>query len=264
MSCSARLPVYTLLVAAFIPSGKLYGIISYAGLTLLSLYALGTIMALVMALVLKSTILKSAPPLFLMELPHYRLPSARSVLFHVGERAVSFLRKAGTVILGASIILWFLATYPRHNGSSSERLEYSFAGQTGKILEPVLRPLGFDWKIGIGLVTSMLQREMFVSTMGTIYNIDHSDNPGNAQSLVDHMRHDINAETGRPSFTMLTALCVMVYFVLSMQCLSTLAVVRREAGGLRWPAFQFAYMTVLAYVVTFIVYRGGIWLGLGG
>ena len=266
MSCSARLPVYTLLIAAFMPPVRILGFFSLAGLTLLSMYLLGLLAALGMAWLFKRTLLKTSPPVFLMELPQYCIPSFRSVLTQMIGRASSFLRKAGTVILGASILLWFLATYPRLEGVSTpaQRLEHSFAGMAGKSIEPLIRPLGFDWKVGIGLVSSLLQREMFVSTMGTIYNIDNADDARGIVSLQQRMREDRDPSTGGKTFTLLTAICVMVYYVLAMQCLSTVAVMQRETNGWRWPAFQIAYMTALAYGVTFIVYRSGLWLGLGG
>lgn len=265
MSCSARLPVYTLLIAAFIPARSVLGIFTAAGLTLLSMYALGLFAALGMAWLFKKTFLKSSVPVFLMELPEYKIPSIRSVLVQVAERATSFLRRAGTVILGASILLWFLASYPRMDGAlPAERLQHSYAGLAGRFIEPVIRPLGFDWKVGIGLVSSLLQREMFVSTMGTIYNIGNANDEGGQVSLRDRMNGDRDPATGLPTFTALTAVCLMVYYVLAMQCLSTVAVMRRETNSWRWPAFQIAYMSALAYGVTFVVYRAGLWLGLGG
>jgi len=201
-----------------------------------------------------------------MELPPYKLPSLKSVFYQVWERATSFLKRAGTIILGASILLWFLASYPKlENATPSEQLNHSFAGRAGHLIEPIIKPLGFDWKIGIGLVSSMLQREVFVSTMGTIYNIQNaSAEEDETISLRAHMTQDRDPVTGLPTFTLLTALCVMVYYVLAMQCLSTVAVMRRETNGWRWPIFQIGYMTVLAYVVTFAVYRAGLWLGVGG
>jgi ferrous iron transport protein B len=173
------------------------------------------------------------------------------------ERSLLFLQRAGTIILGVSIVLWFLATYPKTNhGNSSEKLAHSFAGQAGHVIEPLICPLGFDWKIGVGILTSLLQREVFVSTVSTIYNIQGNDE--NTTSLRDQMRKDIDPSTGLPKFTVLTAICVMVYYVLAMQCMSTLAVMRRETNGWKWPMFQLGYMTALAYGVTFIVYRIGL------
>lgn len=260
MSCSARLPVYALMIAVFIPHHYVFGFISLPGLVLVSMYLLGLFTALIMAWLFKKTILKSETPPFIMELPPYKVPSLKSTLLHMWERSRLFLKRAGTIILGVSIVLWFLATYPKlENGTPAEKLSHSFVGKAGHAIAPVIKPLGFDWKIGIGLLTSLLQREVFVATMGTIYNIENSSD--HTLSLREQMQHDIDPATGLPTFSILTAICVMVYYVLSLQCMSTIAVVRRESNGWRWPAFQFLYMTTLAYVVTFLVYRIGLLIG---
>ena len=265
MSCSARLPVYTLLIAAFIPNTTILGIFSLAGITLLSMYVLGLVAALTMAWLFKKTLLKSAPPVFIMELPPYKVPSLRSLLQHMWERSVLFLKKAGTIILGVSIILWFLASYPKlDNATPSAQLKHSFAGRAGLLIEPIIKPLGFDWRIGIGLVSSVLQREVFVSTMGTIYNIQNAKVTEGNISLRQQLQSDRDPVTGAPTFTALTAICVMVYYVLAMQCMSTVAVMRRETNGWKWPIFQAGYMTTLAYSVTFVVYHFGLWLKAGG
>ncbi len=262
MSCSARLPIYTLLIAAFIPQKYVWGFLSLAGITLLSMYMLGLVMALAMAWLFKKTLLKGAPPLFIMELPPYKMPSLTSVLRQTWDRSKLFLQKAGTIILGVSIVLWFLASYPKTDGvKPSEQLKHSYVGQAGQMIEPLIRPLGFDWKIGIGMIGSLLQREVFVSTMGTMYNIQNADN--DPTSLRQQMRNDVNPETGVRVWSALTAICVMVYYVLAMQCMSTVAVMRRETNGWKWPLFQIGYMTVLAYGVTFIVYRTGLFFGWG-
>lgn len=258
MSCSARLPVYALMIAAFIPQYTVLGIISLPGVVLISLYATGLLAALAMAWTLKKTFLKGTSLPFLMELPPYKMPSLKSTGIHMWERGFIFLKKAGTIILGISILLWFLATYPKtDHANPSERLANSFVGQAGRFIEPAIKPLGFDWKIGIGLLSSLLQREVFVSTMGTIYNIQDD----NAGSMREAMLHDVDPHTGKPVFTALTAVCIMVYYVLAMQCLSTLVVVRRETNSIKWPVFQFVYMSVLAYGVTFAVYRVGLMIG---
>jgi ferrous iron transport protein B len=264
MSCSARLPVYALLIAAFIPNTTVLGILSLSGITLLSMYLLGLVMALTMALLFKKTLLKGAAPLFIMELPPYKLPSLKSILIQMWERSKLFLQKAGTIILGVSIILWFLASYPKLEGATaSEQLQHSFVGRAGQVIEPLIKPLGFDWKIGIGIIGSLLQREVFVSTMGTIYNIQNADDESASISLHEKMRNDVNPETGLPVWTALTAICVMIYYVLAMQCMSTVAVMRRETNGWKWPLFQIGYMTALAYGVTFVAYRVGIFFGWG-
>jgi len=264
MSCSARLPVYTLLIAAFVPSTMVLGFLSLSGLVLLVLYLLGMAAALTMAWLFKNTLLKGPPSIFIMELPPYRRPSLRSICLQMWERSKIFLREAGTFILGVSIVLWFLASHPRVEGASpAEQLKHSFAGQAGRLIEPVIKPLGFDWKIGIGLIASVLQREVFVSTMGTVYNIQDSNDDGVSLSLKEHLQQDIDPESGEPSFTLLTALCLMVYYMLAMQCLSTVAIMHRETNGWKWPLIQIAYMTLLAYGATFLVYRAGLLLGIG-
>ena len=261
MSCSARLPVYTLLIAAFIPTTTVLGIFTLPALTMFGLYLFGIVVAMVIAWVLKRTLLRSAQTELLLELPPYKVPSLRSILLTMWERAVVFLKQAGTIILGASIIMWFLASYPKlENATPSQQIEYSFAGRAGRLIEPVIEPLGFNWKIGIGLISSLFQREVFVSTMGTIYNIQNAEGDGSV-SLASRMREDIDPETGRPTFTLPVALAVLVYYVLAMQCLSTVAIMRRETNGWKWPALQFATMTGLAYAAAFVVYRLGTALG---
>lgn len=254
MSCSARLPVYALMIAAFIPQTRIFGVFSLPGMVLIGLYVTGLLAALAMAWIFKKTLMKGTSLPFLMELPPYKVPSMKSTGIQMWERGTIFLKKAGTIILGISIILWFLAAYPKHeHATPSEQLAQSFVGQAGHFIEPAIRPLGFDWKIGIGLLSSMLQREVFVSTMGTIYNIQDD----NAGSMREAMIRDVDPETGRPVFTVLTAICIMIYYVLAMQCFSTLVVVKRETNSWKWPVFQFAYMTALAYAATFAVYRIG-------
>lgn len=259
MSCSARMPVYTLLIASFIPNIAIFGFLNLPALVLISLYLLGLSTALLMALVLKKTLLKGTKPPFILEMPPYRIPSLKNTLLRMWERSVLFLKRAGTIILGVSIILWFLATYPKlENGTPSEKLAHSFVGRAGHLIEPLIQPLGFDWKIGIGIISSLLQREVFVSTLATIYNIENADD--SSISLREQLQKDVDPITGLPTFTTLTAICIMVYYVLAMQCMSTIAVVRRETNGWKWPAFQFVYMTLLAYVGTFITYNIGLWI----
>jgi ferrous iron transport protein B len=262
MSCSARLPVYSLLIAACIPSTVLFGIVSYQGLTLLALYFSGMSIALFMAWFFKKTLLRGHPPLFIMELPPYKMPSLRTVLFLVWERVLAFLKTAGTIILGVSVLLWFLVTYPKTSSADpAQRLERSYAGILGNTIEPVIKPLGFDWKIGIGLVSSMLQREAFVSAMATIYNVPDDDNRPRLEALQQAMREDIDPHTGERTFTVATTLALLAYYVIALQCLSTVAVVRRETNSWKWPAFQFVYMSALAYVVSFLVYHAARFLG---
>jgi ferrous iron transport protein B len=245
MSCSARLPVYSLMIGAFIPTHE-------RGLTMIAMYLLGTFAAFFMAWLFKKTLLRSAPPRFFIELPPYHMPSARAVVMHMLERSWLFLRRAGTIILMVSVVLWWLSTYPKHdNLTPSQQLTQSYAGTLGKAIEPAIRPLGFDWKIGVSLVTSFVAREVFVSSMGTIYAV------GDNQSS---LRSSLQAD---PNFSPLLGICIMIYYVLAMQCLSTTAVVKRETNGWKWPIFQLAYMTLLAWVVTFAVCHVGNALHLG-
>jgi ferrous iron transport protein B len=262
MGCSARLPVYTLVIAAVIPATSVMGIFSLPALTMFSLYVLGVVVALFIAWVLKRTLLRGVQAELLLELPAYKIPSLKSIFLTIWERAIVFLKQAGTIILGASIVMWFLASYPSlDHGTPSERVEHSFAGRAGRLIEPVIEPLGFNWKIGIGLISSLFQREVFVSTMGTIYNIEEGEAEGTG-SLAQLMRDEIDPETGLPTFTMPVALALLVYYVLAMQCLSTVAIMRRETNGWKWPALQFAVMTGLAYAAAFIVFQVGTTLGV--
>jgi ferrous iron transport protein B len=186
----------------------------------------------------------------------------KTVLYLVWERVLAFLKTAGTIILGVSILLWFLATYPKNDQAApSQRLQQSYAGQMGRAIEPLIRPLGFDWKIGIGLISSLLQREAFVSAMATIYNIADNDNRPQTATLNRAMQNDVDARTGQSTFSLATTLALLAYYMLALQCLSTVAVVHRETNGWKWPAFQFLYMTVLAYGVSFAVHRGVLLLG---
>ncbi|HEY3330335.1 MAG TPA: ferrous iron transport protein B [Capsulimonadaceae bacterium] len=245
MSCSARLPVYSLMIGAFIP-GK------YRGLTMIAMYLLGVFAAFGMAWLFKKTLLRSAPPRFFIELPPYHLPAARAIIMQMLERSWLFLRRAGTIILMVSVVLWWLSSYPRHPElPQSEQLTHSYAGTLGKIIEPAIAPLGFDWKIGVSLVSSFVAREVFVSSMGTIYAVGDDE-----AKLGNSLRND-------SMFSPLLAVCIMIYYVLAMQCLSTVAVVKRETNGWKWPLFQIAYMSVLAWVVTFVVWQGGNALHLG-
>jgi ferrous iron transport protein B len=264
MSCSARLPVYTLMISAFIPAKRVWGPFTLPTLTLLAMYLLGFVAALAMAALFKKTLLRAETPIFIMELPPYRLPDPKTVLLYVWSQVREFLVRAGTVILAISICIWFLMSYPKQPGAtSSEQLTHSFAGRIGHGLEPVLEPLGFDWKIGIGLIGAMAAREVFVSTMATVYSVAGDDEEA-LGGLRERMKRDVSPRTGRPVWSPLVAVTLMVYFVLAMQCTSTIAVVRRETGNWRWPLFQLAYMTGLAYLAALIVYQGGRALGLGG
>ena len=398
MSCSARLPVYTLLIAACIPNIKLLGFFKLQGLTMLTMYLLGTVVALLMAWVFKKTLLKGETPMLIMELPPYKRPLLRVVLRHMWERSRLFLRRAGTVIFGISVILWFLATYPNsaevetkfaqariaavanlypqiqepqaaekkiaevkdwwqsaftnqldfllietigaldkeeaaektgnnlvtdprnsptatkfaqariaavtnlyhqikekqaaekkitelrtwwesaqtnrldflcmesidalYKEEGGAKLRHSFAGMMGRAIEPVIAPLGFDWKMGIGIVGSFAAREVFVSTMSTVYNVGSDDSDTGKKTLAQTLR-DQKHPDGTPVYTTLVAVTLMVFYVFALQCVSTVAVVRRETNSWKWPFFQWLYMGALAWILAFITYQGGRLLGLG-
>lgn len=262
MSCSARLPVYIIMIWLMLPGASPW---QSAGI-MLCMYLLGLVAAFAMAWIFKKTLLRSETPMLLLELPPYRAPAFRGIVQRMWERGSIFLRRAGTVILALSIILWALMTYPKPaapaagqpEATQSEKLAYSVAGRMGHTLEPIIAPLGYDWKIGIGLVASFAAREVFVSTMGQIYNIEEADeeNEDLRQQMQDEKKPD-----GSPRYTPLVCLSLMVFYVLAMQCLSTVAVVKRETGGWTWPLFQIAYMTALAYFGSLLVYQGGRLLG---
>ena len=242
MTCSARLPVYTLLIAAFIPDRPVLG--SFLGAraaTLLGLYVLGFLAAIMTAWLLKSTILRSGRAPFLLEMPPYRWPTIRSLALRLLDRARVFLRRAGTVILGVAIVLWVLAHLPLENGEPPP-MERSIAGTIGRTVEPLIKPLGFNWKIGIGLITSLAAREVIVGTLGTIYGMDADASDVNLQAAI---QQDLSFGG---------AVALLVFFAFAMQCISTLAVVRRETGSWKWPAIQFAYMSAVAYAGAFITH----------
>lgn len=267
MTCSARLPVYALMIAALFPVGAVS--VWIKGAIMMGLYLFGTIAALAFAWLFKKTILRGETPVFLMELPPYRCPVLKHIVMQMLFRANMFLKRAGTVILGISILLWFLASFPKTKTElpsvepdKAAQLDHSYAGRLGHFLEPVIAPLGFDWKMGIGLVAAQAAREVFVSTLAIIYHVegDEKEVKKNNTSLREKLLH-AKRPNGLPVYTPLTCLSLLIFFALSMQCISTLAVVRRETNSLRWPIFQFCYMTGAAYLASFLVYQGGLLLG---
>jgi ferrous iron transport protein B len=298
MSCSARLPVYTLMIAAFFTEVRLFGFVPVGVLLMLSMYLLGIVVAIVVAWVLKHTILKSPPPPLVLELPPYRVPNFLNVLHTMKSRSWLFVKRAGTVILTISILLWALMTFPRSEakpvpdaeegaavqamretgvesrgepapltakteGDTSDegaQLKQSYAGRLGHVLEPLIAPLGFDWKMGIGLVASFAARETIVSTLSIVYNVG-KDSTAESPSLIEAVRNAKRPD-GSPAWTPLVAVSMMVFFVLACQCMSTVAVVRRETNSWRWPLFMVAYMLVIAYVASLVTYQGGKLLGL--
>ncbi len=264
MSCSARLPVYTVLIAACIPTRRLFGIFGLPGLTLLGMYLLGIAGALGMAWVFKRTLLRGEPSPMILELPPYKRPSLLVLFRHMWERSRLFLRRAGTVILAINILLWFLVSYPKISGSPAaetdrptDQMRQSFAGRAGRFIEPVLIPLGFDWKIGIGIIASFAAREVFVSTLSVVYNVE---NEKAGSPSVANLANTLKAEKwpdGRPVYTPLTGITLMVFYVFALQCVSTVVVMRRESNSWKWPLFQLAYMTGLAWVLAFLTYQLG-------
>jgi len=261
MTCSARLPVYGLLIAAMVPaqgSGPFT-----QGLLLAGMYLFSTVVALIAAAVLGRTVLKGPRVPFLLEMPPYRVPHWPSVLHMMWEKSSIFVKEAGTVILLCTVGMWALLSFPRADAATpataAQHLQQSFGGRLGHGIEPALEPLGFDWKIGVGLIGAFAAREVFVSTMAVVYGLE-----GDADPSSTALRERIRTETrpdGSRLFTPLVCLSLMVFFALSCQCMSTLAVVRRETATWRWPAFLFVYMTTLAWIASFVVYQGGKLLG---
>ena len=245
MSCSARIPVYTTVLAAAVPAA-LFPVWGKAT-ALLGLYALGTGTAFALAWLFRKKMLGGGSPPLILELPPYRMPAFRTVLLRMWERALIFLRRAGTVILALSILLWFLSNFPSSSEDASERLAGSFAGQLGHWLEPMIRPLGFDWRIGIGLIASLAAREVFVSTMSIVYHVG-----GEEGGLIQAMR-GATWPDGAMIYTPATCMALLVFYVYALQCLSTVAVAKRETGGWKWPAFMMLYMTGLAYLGAWLV-----------
>ncbi len=238
MTCSARLPVYALLIAAFVPAGPVLGpILGRQAAVLIGLYALGLVAAIGTAALLKRTLLRGRPLPFVMELPPYRMPSARSVATRLLDRAKVFLRRAGKIILAVTVVLWVLTQLPRTPDGGSPPIEESALGRMGQLIEPAIEPLGFDWRIGIGLVTSLAAREVIVGTLGTIYGVEAEDDT--TLELRAALQRDMDLGS---------AVALLVFFAFALQCTSTVAVMRRETGGWRWPSLQFAYMLALAYL----------------
>lgn len=277
MSCSARLPVYTLLIAAFFSE-------NVAGSVLFSIYFLGISLAILMALVFRKWMFPGASEPFIMEMPPYHLPTLRSIAIHMWERSILYLKKAGTLILAASVLIWFITNYPANveyskdydaakvqiteqydevaakpllaqldQEQAGEKLALSYAGQFGHFIEPVIKPLGFDWKMGVGLVSAVAAKEVLVSTLATIYSV--GDVEEDSQSLQEALAADA-------AFSPLVAFSLMVFTLIYSPCLAVLAVVRRETNSWKWPAFSFVYSTTLAWVMSFVVYQGGRLLGM--
>lgn len=290
MSCSARLPVYALVIAIVFPSDdRVFGLLSVGALVLFAMYALSVAATLGAAAVMRRTVLKGPRPALVLELPPYRMPGVRNLAHAVLSRVRTFLVDAGTVILAITIVLWALLSFPKDDAitaryaslrdeastlapdareariaeldghEAEEQLAYSAAGRLGRAIEPVLEPLGFDWRIGVGLIGSFAAREVLVSTLGIVWGMGQ-DQAEDSQPLREALR-DARRADGSPLFTPLSGLALMVFFVLAAQCMSTFAVVRRESGSWKWPLFMVGYMTVLAYVGALATYQLGSLMG---
>jgi ferrous iron transport protein B len=264
MSCSARLPIYALMIGAFIPNLIIMGIFTLPGLVLLAMYMLGILAAVAVALVLKRFMRPGTKPsIFVMELPPYRLPSLKWTSLQMVERGKIFVTDAGKIILAISIVLWFLASFPKPTTemNSAAAIRQSYAGRLGHMIEPVIEPLGFDWKMGIAIITSFAAREVMVSTLATIYNVEGADE--SSHTLRETLRNERHRDTGLPVYTPLVAISLMVFYVLACQCMSTVAIVKRETNSWRWPVTMVVYMTTMAYLGSLAVYQGGKLFGLG-
>jgi ferrous iron transport protein B len=282
MTCSARIPVYAMVTALLFPQSPLKAALIFTGA-----YATGIIFAMIAALVFQHTILPGGSKPLVIELPPYRLPGLRTALLHTFDRAKIFVKQAGTIILLISMLLWTLSHYPKsappadavamtaqaaqveQTGdakragelhltagrlTAQSSLQHSYAGQVGRIIEPALKPLGFDWQIGIGIIGSFAAREVIVSTLAVVYGVGENAPGQNRTSLYDALRRATRTD-GTPVFTTATCISLLVFYILAAQCLSTSVVVRRETNSLKWPLFQIAYMTGLAYVAALVVYQ---------
>lgn len=260
MTCSARLPVYTLLIAAFVPAISVIGPIGTQGLTMFALYLLGALTALGSAALLNSTLLKGTVSVFYMELPPYRMPTLKLLARQVWGSASAFVKRAGTIILAASIVLWVLLNFPKAQtdpalspeAQAQANLNASAAARLGHAIEPAIAPLGFDWKIGVGIVASLAAREVIVATLAQIYAVSDPEDFG---GLRDALTNDVDPATGARKFTLPTALSLLVFFVFALQCTSTIVVMARETGSWKWPALAFSYMLGLAYLASFVTYH---------
>ncbi len=278
MSCSARLPVYVLLISAFIPAQTVWGVVGLQGLTLFAMYLIGLLVAPPIALVLKRTILAGEPVPFLLELPAFKVPAWRVVVFRMYDRSLAFLKRAGTIILATTILVWALSYYPYSDQithefaarraaapaaeqdslaieEAGERLRQSYLGRAGQTIEPLVEPLGWDWKIGMATLASFPAREVIIAALGTIYNLG-SEQDESSLELRDAMRAERRPD-GRPVYTPLVALSIMVFFALCCQCGATLATIKRETNSWGYPVFTFVYMTSLAYLGALGVYQLG-------
>lgn len=278
MSCSARLPVFTILASLVVPNEYIFGILSLQGLVLMGLYVLGVVVAMGVAYILNIFIKIKEKSFFILELPIYRQPRWKNIVVTMVEKAKVFVFDAGKIIMVISLVLWALSTYgPADRRATIEKnyreqvnknpdnkeaydliksqalLENSYAGILGRAIEPAIAPLGYDWKIGIALVTSFAAREVFVGTMATIYSVG-GDADENSETLRNKMASAKRAD-GTPVYTKATGYSLLIFYLLAMQCMSTLAIVKRETGSWKWPIIQLLYMTAIAYCLSFVVYQ---------
>jgi len=260
ISCSARLPVYTLMIGAFIPNKPILGFLNLQGLTMVLMYFLGTVTAMVIAAIISRFIEGKGKSSFVMEMPPYRMPLAVSLFRQVYTRGKLFVINAGKIIMAISIVLWFLASFPKPDSDEeSFSIQNSYAGKIGHAIEPVIAPLGFDWKIGVGLITSFAAREVMVSTLATLYNVE--DEGDDFVGITEALKNEVNPLTGLPKYTPLVALSIMVFYVYAAQCMATFAIVKNETNSWKWPLIMIVYMTGLAYIGSLLVYQGGQMLG---
>ena len=286
MSCSARLPVYAIFIGAFIPDRVVLGWFGLQGVTLLAMYAIGIVVAIPVAWILKKTLLQGTPTPFVLEMPSYKVPDVGTILMRIYQSARHFLERAGTLILAATIVMWALAYFPRSQAvldhyeaerqnlsnasadvlreldarEASAMLEQSFLGRMGHAIEPAVAPLGWDWRIGMAALASFPAREVIVAALGTIYSLGEIDEA--SVSLRDALKSATWSD-GRSVFNIPVALSIMVFFALCAQCVSTLAVIQRETGTWRWPVFTITYMTLLAYAGAYLTYHIGMAMGWG-
>lgn len=277
ISCSARIPVYAILIAFVVPKTIVFGFFNLQGIVFMSLYLLGIFAALFSSFILSKIIGKQEQSFLLLELPDYKMPSLRNIAYEVIEKVRQFVFEAGKIILFISVVLWFLASYGPNDKMlkaesnaiiearekllnedktndliAAKKLEVSYIGHLGKFIEPAIEPLGYDWKIGIALISSFAAREVFVGTMATIYSIGSEEEQF---SIQEKMRNEINPKTNQPRFSLAVSLSLLIFYVFAMQCMGTLAVVYRETKSWTYPIMQFLVMSSLAYVLSFIVYQ---------
>jgi len=248
MACSARLPVYILLIAAFVPSTTVFGFFTAQGLAMFGLFAFGVVAAIIIAFLFRKTTLKGDSGSFVMELPSYKMPDLRLMAIFLWKKSMNFLKKAGGYIFWVSVTLWFLATFPQAPADYDQPdITYSYAGRIGKFIEPVFEPIGFDWRISTGLIPGFAAREVMVSALATVYALDDSDDEDVVQKSL--------TEKLQSSWSLATGMALLVWYIFSPQCLATFMVAKKETGGWKWPAVMFFYMLALAYIGAFITYR---------